>query len=321
MADTNAKNISSTAQFGSVQSGPEADFKSKLRGVYTALVTPFTENGKSIDYASVDLLLEKQIEAGVTGLVIAGSTGEAATLSDVEYGALVRYIVERSEGKLVCIAGVNSSSTAKAADLAVRASDSGAAGLLVVSPPYNKPTQAGIIRHFEEIYKSTHKPIVAYNIPGRAVSFLTPQTVASLALEGIIVGLKESSGSIDNCLDFIANVPAGFPIFSGDDSLNLAIMVHGGVGSVSVASNLAPRAMVRLCDSALAGDFQQAKMAQFELLSLIRAMYTETNPIAVKAALRLKNMIKDASLRLPLTMAQDSTIEKLQQLFSHRAFE
>lgn len=316
MADSIAKNIS-----GAVSTNVGSGFQAKLRGIYTAIVTPFTENGQNIDYASIDLLLERQIEAGISGLVIAGSTGEAATLSDVEYGALVRYIVERAEGKLVCIAGVNSSSTAKAVDLAVRASDSGAEGLLLVSPPYNKPTQAGIIRHFEEVYQATHKPIVAYNIPGRAVSFLTPQTVSTLASDGVIVGLKESSGSIDNCLDFFAQVPANFPVFSGDDSLSLAILVHGGVGAISVASNLAPRSTVRLYESASSGNYQQAKMAQFELLPLIRAMYTETNPIAVKAALKLKNIIKDASLRLPLTPAQDSTIEKLQQLFSHRAFE
>lgn len=298
-----------------------SDMQSRLNGVFTALVTPFEENGKAIDYSSIDNLLQRQIEAGVSGVVIAGSTGEAATLSDVEYGALVRYITERSEGKLLCIAGVNSSSTAKAADLAIRAADSGADGLLVVTPPYNKPTQPGIIRHFEEIFQVTQKPIIAYNVPGRAVSFLTPQTVATLAAEGIIVGLKESSGSVDACIDFFGSLPARFPIFCGDDSLTLAILAHGGVGVVSVASNIAPRAMVRLCSLAAKGDFQQARQVQFELMPLIRAIYTETNPIAVKAAVKMKEIIKHSCLRLPLTEAQEATLEKLSQLFAKRAFE
>lgn len=313
MTDSSSKNINPSEM--------KASFCSKLRGVFTALVTPFSEDGKTIDYSSLDELLERQIKAGVSGLVIAGSTGEAATLSDVEYGVLIRYIVDRAEGRLSCVAGVNSSSTAKAIDLAIRASDSGAEGLLVVSPPYNKPTQAGIISHFEEISLATQRPIIAYNIPGRAVSFLTPQTVASLIKSGTIVGLKESSGSIDNCLDFFAASPPGFPIFCGDDSLALAVLVHGGVGVISVASNLAPHSMVRLCSSALSGDCQQARLSQFELLHLIRALYTETNPIAVKAAMKLKGIIKHSTLRLPLTEALPQSIERLEQLFSVKAFE
>ena len=312
MADIGAKNFGDAASSGS--------FSAKLKGVFTAIVTPFTKDSKTIDYKSLDNLLKQQIEAGVNGLVIAGSTGEAATLSDVEYGALVRYIVERTEGKLVCVAGVNSSSSSRAAELAVRASDSGAEGLLVVTPPYNKPSQLGIIKHFEEIYRASGKPIIAYNIPGRAVSYLSPQTVATLVSEGIIVGLKESSGSVDTCLDFFAAVPRGFPIFCGDDSLSLAILVHGGAGVISVASNLAPNSVVRLCSQAFSADFVAAKITQFELIPLIRALYTETNPIAVKAALSIKGTIENPSLRLPLTEAQTTTFEILKRLFSEKVF-
>lgn len=293
---------------------------SKLRGVFTAIITPFSEDTNTIDYASIDVLLEQQIKAGVAGVVIAGSTGEAATLSDVEYSALIRYIVERAEGRLSCIAGVNSSSTAKAVELAIRASDSGAEGLLVVSPPYNKPTQEGVVKHFESIFKSTHKPIVAYNVPGRAVSSLSPQTLSLLAVEGIIVALKESSGSVDNCIDIIAAAPS-LPIFSGDDSLVLPIMSLGGVGAVAVSSNVAPASMVRLCELAARSEFEKAKIIHFELLGLFRAMFMESNPIPVKAALKLKGLIKSSAARLPLTDALPTTVARIEELFAQRSFE
>lgn len=301
--------------------GGLSDFRNRSRGVLTALITPFSEDGKTIDYGSVDALLEQQANAGVKGLVIAGSTGEAATLSDVEYGALIRYVVDRSEGKFLCIAGVNASSTARGVELALRACSSGADGLLVVTPPYNKPTQAGIIKHFEEIAHAAQRPVVAYNIPGRAVSSLTPQTLATLASDKVIVGLKESSGSLDVCLDFFAVSSPDFSVFAGDDSFSLAVLVHGGNGIISACANAAPATFVRLSEAALSGNIVEARTTQFELLPLIRALFTETNPIPVKAALQLKGIIKHSTVRLPLIPAQKTTVTLLEELFAKRAFE
>ncbi len=291
----------------------DAAASKKITGVYTAIATPFTEDAASIDYESLDNLLRLQIDSGVTGLVIAGSTGEAATLSDVEYGALIRYIVDRVEGKLICMAGVNSSSTAKAVELANRAVDAGAQKLLVVSPPYSKPMQEGIFRHFEAVYAATHAEIMAYNIPGRTASHILPETACRLVQAGIISSMKESSSSVDNAMDIMSACPE-LKLFSGDDSLVLPLMSIGGLGMVSVTANIMPSALVRLCDYALSGDFHSARKEHFKLLPVVRAMFCESNPIAVKAALKIRGIIRWPSLRLPLTTANEKTFAMLEQL-------
>lgn len=285
----------------------------KINGVYTAIATPFSEDATSIDYESVDRLLKLQIESGVTGIVIAGSTGEAATLSDVEYGALIRYIIDRVEGKLICIAGVNSSSTAKAVELASRAMDAGAQKLLVVNPPYNKPTQEGIIRHFEAVHTATHAEIMAYNVPGRTAGQFLPETINTLYQSGLISSIKESSASVDNAIDIMSASPE-LKFFSGDDSLALPLISLGALGVVSVASNVAPAAFTRLCDFALSGDYQSARIEHFKILPLVRALFRESNPIAVKAALQIQGVFKWPSLRLPLCTATEKTFAELKQL-------
>jgi 4-hydroxy-tetrahydrodipicolinate synthase len=286
--------------------------KALKAGVITAIATPFTADSSNIDYESLDKLIKQQIEGGVTGIVIAGSTGEAATLSDVEYGALIRYIVDRVEGRILCIAGVNSSSTAKAIELASRAVDSGADKLLVVTPPYNKPTQAGIIKHFESIKTATSKSIMAYNVPGRAAAEISADSIHQLFLSEIIDSIKESSGSVDKAMDMMSKCPE-LPLYSGDDSLTVSLIALGAKGVVSVASNVNPVAVSRMCDLAFRGDFIAARQQLFALLPLFRAIFLESNPIPVKAALKIAGIIENQSLRLPLMSASESTVECLRR--------
>ncbi|MBX7136755.1 MAG: 4-hydroxy-tetrahydrodipicolinate synthase [Oligoflexia bacterium] len=283
-----------------------------LSGTFPALVTPFTADGRAVDFDSFASLIQIHLKCGVAGVVACGSTGEAATLSDEEYRAVLEAAVAACAGQVPVIAGVNSSSTQRAAAMAREAQALGVDAVLVVAPPYNKPSQAGILAHFAAVRTGLSIPILAYNIPGRAVANILPATVAQLAREKIIVGLKDSSGSIDQFLDTRAALgTTPLAILSGEDSLVHCQMACGGQGVISASANLIPELFVEITTSALKGDWNGALKAQMRALPIVRALFTETNPVPVKAALALRGWIKHPTVRLPLLGASASTIDLL----------
>lgn len=303
-----------------------------INGCYTALVTPLSAQSGSdygtVDFDSLDNLLAYQLRAGVRGVVVCGSTGEAATLKDDEYAAVVRHVRERVRDTIPCIAGIGTSSTERACDIARLLKEIGVDGILLSAPPYNKPPQAGIVRHVERVKSSADLPIIAYNIPGRSAVNILPRTVAEMWQRGLIVAVKEASGSVDQAMDLFHEVASSkrenergassaqrdLSILSGEDSLVAALMACGGSGVISAVANVAPRRFQRLTDYALAGDYEKARNVQIGLLPLIRACFLETNPIAVKYALWRRGIIAQPFVRLPLVALQESTIERLERV-------
>ena len=285
--------------------------KSDISGSFPALVTPFSADGKSIDFDSFRNLLDVQKQANVTGYVVCGSTGESATLTPAEYEKAISFVVDYANGEKPVIAGIGTSSTQVAADLALIHKKLKVDATLVVTPPYNKPTQKGIIEHFKAIKSASGMPLIAYNIPGRSALNVVPATINTLADQKLIIGVKESSGNMDQVLDLIALTGEKIAILSGEDSLVHVMMASGGHGVISASQNAAPSAFADLVQADLKGDFQSGQKIQSSLLPLVRAMFVETNPIPVKAALHLQKVIAHPTVRLPLTAAEDSTIEKL----------
>lgn len=288
--------------------------KNQLRGVYTAIITPFKAGGGPIDYDSARKLIEYQLSAGVSGLVACGSTGEAMTLSEQEYQEYVSFVRKEVAGKVPCLAGIGTSSTARAQELAVWIEKAGLDGALVVAPPYNKPTQEGIYAHFAAIKKVSGLPLVAYNIPGRAVVNIQPATVARLASDNLIIGLKDSTASLEQHMDLLALLGDAISIMSGEDGLVHALMACGAKGVICATANIAPKVFVELCASALQKDFESALQHQLAALPIVRAMFIETNPIPVKAALALRGIIASGAVRLPLTDAKAETVQRLKQV-------
>lgn len=285
-----------------------------LCGTFTALATPFSSDGLDVDYVSLGQLIEFQLGAGVNGLVVCGSTGEAATLSAAEYAEVLKQAVSIVRGRVPCIAGVGSSSTAVAVSMAKAAQESGCDAVLVSTPPYNKPSQQGIVEHFRSIKRAVGIPLVAYNIPGRAVTNIVPETVRTLVSEGLIIGLKESAGSFDQLLDILLLVRDKIAVLSGEDSMVHGCMASGGHGTISASANVIPELFLSITANALAGKWVSSLESQYSALPLIRALFMETNPVPVKAALMLKGVIKSNMVRLPLLPAAERTIARLSSL-------
>jgi 4-hydroxy-tetrahydrodipicolinate synthase len=281
-------------------------------GSMPALVTPFNQDATAVDYDSLDNLINVQIKAGVTGLVVCGSTGEAATLSAAEYSEVISFVVEKSKGQVPVVAGIGTNSTNSAVETTKHLCELKVDGILVVTPPYNKPPQRGVIEHFRNIKKASNGiPLIAYNIPGRSSLNLTADTIGQLAKENLIVAVKESTGNMDQVLDTIVACEDRISILSGEDSLVHAIMSSGGHGVISASQNVAPKGFVELVNANLKGDFASGAKIQMKLLPIVRAMFIETNPIPAKVGLKLQNVIKHDSVRLPLVSALESTVEKV----------
>jgi 4-hydroxy-tetrahydrodipicolinate synthase len=261
-------------------------------------VTPFRDG--AVDERALVDLVELQIGAGVDGLVPCGSTGEAATLSHAEHRRVIEVVVAAARGRVPVLAGTGSNSTSEALALTRHAKEAGADGAILISPYYNKPTQEGIFAHYAQIAREAAFPLVVYNIPVRTASNILPTTMARLADVEQIVGVKESSGDLHQISEVIAECRAGFRVLSGDDALTLPILAVGGGGVISTTANVAPSEMVELVRAFRAGDLARAKDAHYRLLPLFDALFTETNPIPVKAALALRGLIRD-EIRLPLT--------------------
>jgi 4-hydroxy-tetrahydrodipicolinate synthase len=282
----------------------------KLEGVYTALVTPMSADG-ALDEKSLRRLVDAQVEAGVAGLVPVGTTGESPTLDGEECRQVIRIVVEQARGRVPIIAGAGSNSTAEAIHYARDAKGVGASATLQVAPYYNKPTNQGFIGHFRAIADAVDLPIVVYNIASRTGKNIDNATMLELAAHRNITAVKEASGDIGQVMDLIAKKPAAFSVLSGDDNLVLPIMSLGGTGVISVASNLVPGQMVRFVAAALKGDWDAARKMHYELLPLFKALFIETNPIPIKAAMAMKGMMTE-SYRLPMCPMAPQNREALQ---------
>ena len=237
----------------------------------------------------------------MAGLVPCGSTGEAATLTHEESRRVLELTLEESQGAVPVVAGVGANATWKAVELAREAETLGADALLLLAPYYNKPTQEGLYQHFAAVARGTRLPVVIYNIPGRTAVNVAPATIARLARDfRNVVAVKEAAGSLDQVSEILVHAPKGFTVLSGDDSLTLPMMSVGARGVVSVLSNIAPKPTQRLCDAFLAGRTGEAAKLHLRLFPLIKALFVETNPIPVKAALELMGVCRGQP-RLPLT--------------------
>ncbi len=283
----------------------------KLEGTFTALVTPFRSDGE-LDLTSLAELVEWQIQEGIDGLVPCGSTGESATLTPAEHVEVVRHVVEVAGGRVPVIAGTGSNSTREAVELTEHARSAGADAALLISPYYNKPTQDGIFHHYRKVAETAQLPTVIYNIPGRTASRIEPQTVARLARVPGIVGIKEAGGDLVKTSETLAKVGPDFSVVSGDDALTLPMLAIGARGSISTTSNVAPREVSEMTSYALSGDYARARSLHYRLLDLMQALFVETNPIPLKAALQIMGRIPENALRLPLTPMQKANREQLE---------
>ena len=283
-------------------------------GVGTALVTPFTRAG-AVDEAGVRLLVRRQIEGGIHFLVPCGTTGESPTLTRDEHLRVVALVVQEAAGRVPVLAGAGGYNTHEVAELARACEALGADGILSVTPYYNKPTQAGLLRHYEAIAAATSLPIVLYNVPGRTGCNIEPRTVARLAAVPNIVAVKEASGNMTQICDVCQGVPEDFIVLSGDDAMTLPMMAVGAKGVVSVASNVSPGGMIAIVEAAERGDFAAAREAHQRLLPLMLVSFVESNPIPVKAALAMMGLLEEV-YRLPLVPPADASRARITEVLS-----
>jgi 4-hydroxy-tetrahydrodipicolinate synthase len=285
-----------------------------LRGCATALVTPFKADG-SVGAARMRSLVERQINEGVKILVPCGTTGESATMTLEEDQLVTRTTVEVAQGRAHVIAGIGSNNTAVAIENARARVDAGVDALLAVAPYYNKPTQAGLIKHFEAIAQAVPSvPIVLYNVPGRTSSNIQPATALQLAREiETIVAIKEASGDMSQIMTILRERPANFRVLSGDDALTFPLLALGAEGLISVASNEAPGMMSHMVNAALEGKWDDARTLHFRLLPLMDINFIESSPGPVKAAMRMMNLLEE-NFRLPLVPITDASCAKIREV-------
>jgi 4-hydroxy-tetrahydrodipicolinate synthase len=277
-------------------------------GTYTALVTPFLDDeAQTIDWKALDALVDRQIEGGVDGLVPCGTTGEAPTLSDAEQVEVVRRVVERARGRVKVIAGTGTNSTRSTIARSKQAEAIGVSGLLIVAPYYNKPSQAGLLRHFLSVADAVSCPIVVYNIPGRSVVDVLPDTIEELCRRAEnVVSVKEASGNVLRTQTLVRRLGDRISVLSGDDALTLPILACGGRGVISVTSNILPVEVSRVVSLALEGKMGEARALHLSLLDVHEAMFLEPSPAPVKAALAMGRHMGDG-VRGPLVAASEAT--------------
>jgi 4-hydroxy-tetrahydrodipicolinate synthase len=268
-------------------------------GSLVAIVTPMHPDG-SIDWPAWERLLGLHLGAGTSGIVVGGTTGESATLTDAELMALVERARARLRGRASLLAGAGCSSTAATVERSRRLSAAGVDALLVVTPAYNKPTQEGLYRHFEAVAEASSVPVMLYNVPSRTAVDLLPATVARLAKLPRIVAVKEAVASMERVRELVALTPDDFAVLSGDDATAAAAMAHGARGVISVTANVVPKAMAELASAALRGERDLALRLDAPLRALHEALFVEANPIPVKWAMAQQGLIQ-SGLRLPLT--------------------
>ncbi len=277
-------------------------------GAATAVITPF-KNG-AIDYDAFGKILDAQIAGGIDALVIAGTTGEAATLTHEEHCECIRYAVEKVAGRVPVIAGTGSNDTAYGIELSIYACEVGADALLLVTPYYNKATPKGLIKNFLETAEATNKPIILYNVPSRTGCNISLPVYRELAKHERIVAVKEASGNISAIAELFAECGDSFDVYSGNDDQIVPMMSLGGKGVISVLSNVLPSETHELCKKCLDGDFAGAAQMQLKYLDLINSLFCEVNPIPVKTAMAELNMC-DIEMRLPLCEMDDANKARL----------
>lgn len=280
-------------------------------GAATALVTPITENG--IDYDAFGRLIDWQIDSGIDALVICGTTGEGSTLTDEEHREAIRFSVERANKRVPIIAGTGSNDTDYAIDLTRYSTQAGADAMLVVTPYYNKATQKGLVKMYEVIANATDKPIILYNVPSRTGVNIEPKTYLELSEIDNVCAIKEANGNISKIVETAALVGDKLDIYSGNDDQIVPIMSVGGKGVISVLSNLLPAQTSEICKSFMRGDIKKSMQMKSQYLPLINALFSEVNPIPVKAAMSAMGFCEDY-LRLPLTPMEDKNREVLLSL-------
>lgn len=289
-------------------------------GVGTALVTPFTRDG-ALDEAGVRRLAQRQIAAGVHFLVPCGTTGESPTLSDDERLRVVAIVVEEAAGRVPVLAGAGGYDTREVVRTAQRMAQLGAAGILSVTPYYNKPTQEGLFQHYSAIAGEVGLPIIVYNVPGRTGCNVEVATLARLSALPGIAGVKEASGNVTQICDVCGAVPDGFAVLAGDDALTLPVMAVGGCGVISVAGNEAPAEMAQMVELAEANDMAAARTIHRRLLPLMSANFVESNPGPVKAAMAAMGLLEEV-FRLPMVPPSEGSRRRiLDALASARLLE
>lgn len=281
-----------------------------FEGTATALVTPFAKD--KVDENALEKLIEYQLNGGVNALVLLGTTGESATLSQSERRQIIEIAKSKIANKIPLIVGAGSNDTEHAVELCKTAQQLGVDGLLIVTPYYNKCTQEGLVKHYKRIASATSLPIILYNVPSRTGVNLLPATLKRIVEENDnVVAIKEASGNMSQIMECIRLVEGKASVYSGDDALTVPTMAMGGKGVISVASNLLPKEMTDMTDSALCGDFAKASKMQLALLPLISALFCEANPIPIKQALALKGLC-NPDMRLPLTEMTAENAQKLE---------
>ena len=283
-----------------------------MTGVGTALVTPFAKSG-ALDEAAIRRLARRQIDAGIHFLCPCGTTGESPTLSDEEKLRIVEILVDEAKGQVPIVAGAGGYDTREVIHLAKALEARGAAGLLSVTPYYNKPTQEGLYQHYKAIADSTSLPIIVYNVPGRTGVNVEVATIARLAQIPNIVAVKEASGNVTQMAEICRAVPEEFIVLSGDDALTLPLMAVGGHGIISVASNEIPAEMVQMVEAAERNDFRAARAVHARILPLMQINFVESNPVPVKAAMAAMGLL-DEHYRLPMCPPKPESRERINRV-------
>ncbi len=286
----------------------------ELKGCGTAMITPFRRD-ESIDEAAFRRFVEFQINGGVDFLVACGTTGESVTMTEIEQARIVELTLEYAAGRVPVVAGAGGYNTREVIEKIHRYEKLGVDAILSVTPYYNKPTQEGLFQHYRALADSTGLPIILYSVQGRASVNLEPATVARLAEINNIVGIKEASANISQIAEIASLVDDSFKIFAGDDSVVLPVAALGGVGVISVASNLLPRLVSDLCRASVENRLEEARRLNRQLTPIFKAMFIESNPIPVKAALAMTGMIEEV-YRLPMTPISQANRAKLEQVLT-----
>jgi 4-hydroxy-tetrahydrodipicolinate synthase len=288
-----------------------------FQGSIPALVTPFNDdNDVSLDMASFDKVIEWQLASGVDAICVCGSTGESATLTDDERIKLIKRTVEIVNGQIPVIAGTGTNCTKKSVELTKAARELGADAALIVAPYYNKPTQEGIYQHYAVISKQSGLPLIAYNIPGRSVIEMTPQTIGRLAKDKVIVAIKHAVDSASKMIDLVNETDGKIALLAGDDPLVYHLMAIGGTGVISTTAAVFPKVMLDITQPALNGNMTASLAAQRRAVPVINSLFVETNPIPAKAALQMMGIIASDNMRLPLTRATENTRNQLREVVS-----
>ena len=292
--------------------------QSIFKGAATAIITPM--KGGEVDFDALRRLVDFQIENGIDALVAAGTTGESSTLTDEEHVEVIKTVVEQAAGRVPVIAGTGSNDAAYAIKLSNDACALGADALLLVTPYYNKATQAGLVAMYKEIAANVTRPIILYNVPSRTGVNIEPATYAALADVPNIVAIKEANGNISKIVETMSLVSGKLDLYSGNDDQIVPLMSLGGLGVISVLSNLLPRETSELCHAFLRGDIAKAAAMQFKYQKLVNALFCEVNPIPVKAAMTRLGF-GDGSIRLPLTPMTEQNEQKLLSLMREAGIE